>query len=76
MSQRKLSTEKKIMDLENSHVFAKVEREGLGAWGIQMQNVAFGMDQQWDPAVYHWELFLITYDGTSNVRKKNVYMYL
>ena len=72
-----LSTEKKIMDLENRLVVAKGEGEeweGLGAWGKQMQNVAFGMDQQWDPAVQHWELCLVTYDGTCNARKKNVYM--
>ena len=34
------------------------------------------MDQQWDPAVQHLELCLVTYDGTRNVRKKNVYMYV
>ena len=53
-AQRKLSTENKIMYLENRLVVAKGERVGLGAlgaWGKQMQNVAFGMDQQWDPAV-------------------------
>ena len=48
----------------------------LGAWGIQMQNVAFGMDQEWDPAVQHWELCPVTYYGTCNVRKKYVYMYV
>ena len=42
----------------------------------QMQNVAFGMDQQWDPAVQHWELCVVTYDGTLNVRKKSAYMYV
>ena len=51
------------------------EWEGLGAWGKQMQNAAFGMDQQWDPAVQHWELCLVNYNGTCNVRK-NVYMYV
>ena len=30
MAQRKLSTEKKIMDLENRLVFAKGEEEGVG----------------------------------------------
>ena len=47
MAQRNLSTEKKIMDLENRFVVAKGEGrewEGLGACGKQMQNVAFGMD--------------------------------
>ena len=33
MTQRNLSTEKKIMDLENRLVVAKREWEGLGAWG-------------------------------------------
>ena len=27
-----------------------------------MQTIAFGMDKQWDPAVYHWKLYLVTYD--------------
>ena len=76
MAQMNLSTEKKIMDLENKLVVAKGEWEGVGAWGKQMQNVAFGMDQQWDPAVQHWEFYLVNYDGTCNVRKKNVYMYV
>ena len=42
-----LSTEKKIMDLENRLVVAKGEGKGLGgngSWGKSMQNVAFGMD--------------------------------
>ena len=39
------------------------EWEGLGTWGKQMQNVAFGVDQQWDPAEQHLELCLVTYDG-------------
>ena len=42
-----LSTEKKIMDLENRLVVAKREAQGVrktGAWGKQMQNVAFRMD--------------------------------
>ena len=49
------------------------EWEGLGAWGREMQNVAFGIDQQWDPAVQPWELCLVTYDVTRNVRKKKTY---
>ena len=28
-----------------------------------MQTVAFGMDKQWVPAIYHWKLYLGTYDG-------------
>ena len=47
MAQRKLSTEEKIMDLENRPVVAWGEGEGVerwGIWGKQMQNVAFGMD--------------------------------
>ena len=28
-----------------------------------MQTIVFGMDQQWDPAMRHWELSLVTYDG-------------
>ena len=40
-----LSTEKKIMDLENRLVVAEGrEWDGLEAWGKYMQTVAFGMD--------------------------------
>ena len=44
-----LSTEKKIMDLENRLVVAKGsgrEWKGLGAWGQGMQTIALGMDLQ------------------------------
>ena len=43
-----ISTEKKIMDLENRLVAAQGEREGegSGAWGYQMQTIALGMDLQ------------------------------
>ena len=27
-----------------------------------MQTTAFGMDKQWEPAVYYWELYLASYD--------------
>ena len=29
-----------------------------------MQTIASGMDKQWDSAVQHQELYLVTYDGT------------
>ena len=52
MAQSNLSTEKKIMDLENRFVVA--EGEGVG-WiknlGLKDTNYCFGMDKQWDPAV-------------------------
>ena len=44
-----LSTDKKLMDLENSLVAAKGEGEGwdgLGVWGWYMQPIAFGVDKQ------------------------------
>ena len=43
-----LSTEKKIMDLENRLVVAKGEREGVGWSGNLglMQSIAFAMDKQ------------------------------
>ena len=44
-----LSTENKIMDLENRLVVARArgrEWEGLGAWGQRMQTIALGMDLQ------------------------------
>jgi len=28
-----------------------------------MQTIAFEMDKQRDPAVLHWEFYLVTYDG-------------
>ena len=43
-----LSTEKKIMDLENRLVVAKGEGEGVGGmlnWGL-IQTIAFGMGKQ------------------------------
>ena len=40
-TQMNLSTEKKLMDLENRLVAACVEREG--AWWYQMQTISFGM---------------------------------
>jgi len=49
MAQMNLSTEKKIMDLENRLVVAKGEGEGagwMGNLGLAMQTLAFGMDKQ------------------------------
>ena len=50
-----LSTEKKIMDLENRFLAAQGESEGmvgigLGAWGYWIQ---LGMDLHGDPAEMH-----------------------
>ena len=28
-----------------------------------MPTTAFGMDKKWDPAVEHWELYVVTCDG-------------
>ena len=47
MTQRNLSTEKKVIDLENRLLVAKGEGEGvecLGTSGKYMQNIAFGMN--------------------------------
>ena len=33
-------------------------------FGVEMQTIAFGMDEHWDPAVQRWELYLVTCDGT------------
>ena len=42
-----LSTEKNLMNLENSFVVAKGEREGVGwAGSLEMHTVAFGVDKQ------------------------------
>ena len=35
-----------------------------------MQTVALGMDLQWDPAVFHWELYLDTYITTQQWEEK------
>ena len=35
-----------------------------------MQNIAFGVDQQWYLVVKHWELCLVTYDGAWLWEKK------
>jgi len=43
-----LSTEKKLMDLENRFVVDEEEREGVGWTGnlVLMQTTAFGMDKR------------------------------
>ena len=46
MAQKNLSTEMKIVALENRLVVAKGEGDGCNAWGSQMQTIAFGMDEQ------------------------------
>ena len=62
-----LSIEKKLMELENKTCGCQVGGRGSGVdweFGVnKMQTIAFGMDEQWDPAVLHWELYLVTYDG-------------
>ena len=40
-----------------------------------MHTIAFGMDKQWDPAVQHRELYMVTYDGGYH-GEKNVYIYI
>ena len=53
MAQMNLSTEKKLMDLENRLVVAKEDGEGVG-WtrnlGLIDANYCIGVDKQWDPA--------------------------
>ena len=49
MAQLNLSTEKKIMDLENRFVVAKCEGDGegcFGIWGLIDATIAFGVDRQ------------------------------
>ena len=48
MAQMNLSTEKKIMDLENRLVVVKGEGEGVGWTGNLglIETIAFGMDKQ------------------------------
>ena len=37
-----------------------------------MQTIAFGMNKQWDPALQHWGLDLVTYEGAwwNDIRKR------
>ena len=37
--------------------------DGMGVWCQQIQTIAFGVDMQWDPAVYHRKLYLVICDG-------------
>ena len=44
-----------------------------------MQTIAFGVDKQWDSAVEHKELYLVTYDGAwwrIMWEKEFVYIYM
>ena len=38
-------------------------RDGLGVWGWHMHTIVYGMDGQWESAVWHRELYSITYDN-------------
>ena len=38
-----------------------------------MQTIAFGVDKQWDPAVQHRELYLITCDETLGQRLLSIH---
>ena len=53
------------MDIESRLMVPKGKGEGVGWTGnLQLiETIAFGIDKQWDPAVYHLELYLVTYDG-------------
>ena len=41
-----------------------------------MQTIAFGVEKQWDPAVQHCKLYLVTYDGAWFYEKEELYMYV
>ena len=80
MAQMKLSTEKKIMDMENRLVVAKREGEGVGGTG----NLGF-IDLKLLPLEWRSSGILLYSTGNcvwslvmehENVRKKNVYMYV
>ena len=60
----KLSTEKKIIDMENRLVIAKREREGVGETGnLGLIDANYSLWNGFDPAVYHRELCLVTCVG-------------
>ena len=46
-----LSTEKKILDMENRVMVAKRKEEGVGGTGNLVLIDAFRMGKQWDPVV-------------------------
>ena len=79
MAQRKLSTEKKIMDLENRLVVAMGEGEGVG-WMGSMVLIDAILPLEWisneillcSIKNYVYSLMM----EHANVRKKNVYMYV
>ena len=48
-----ISTEKKIMDLENRHVAARREREGVGGMGAWDYQTLLRIELQGDPAEQH-----------------------
>ena len=83
MAQRNLSTEKKIMDLENRTLIAKWE--GVGEGGSGMDGV-LGVNRckLWPLKWINNEILLCSTGnyvlslmmGHDNVRKKNVYMYV
>ena len=80
MVQMNLSTEKKIMDLENRLVVAKGEEEGVGWIGELGVNRCRLLPLEWisnemllcSTGNYVWSLMM----EHDNVRKKNVYMYV
>ena len=65
MSQINLSTEKKLMDLENRLVVAK-RKMGEGAdWESGVNRLKL-LPLEWisnEIPLYSWELYLVTYDG-------------
>ena len=77
MAQTNLSTEKKIMDMENRLVVAKGEMEGVGWMGfLGLIDADYCL---WNRLTmrsctgnYVWSLMM----EHDNVRKKNVYMYV
>ena len=75
----KLSPEKKTMDLENRLWLPRGkgrEWEGLGAWGNRCRMLPSGWISNEILLSSTGNSFLVNYDGTCNVRKNNVYMYV
>ena len=66
MAQRNVSTEKKIMVLENRLVVAKGDREGvgwIGSLGLIDENYCFWNGLAMRSCCVALELCLVTYDG-------------
>ena len=77
MAQRNLSTGKKMWTWRRDLWLPRgkgMELEGLGAWGNSYRMLPSGWMNNGILLCSTGNSCLVTYDGTCNMRKKNVYM--